>query len=52
MELVFDMVGAQQFVPGLLTTKTFKQAGGVIGRAEGCDWVIPIASASSPGVTR
>ena len=41
MELVFDMVGAQQFVPGLLTTKTFKQAGGVIGRAEGCDWVIP-----------
>ena len=37
MELVFDMVGAQQFVPGLLTTKTFKQAGGVIGRAEGCD---------------
>lgn len=41
MELVFDMVGAQQFVPGLLTTKNFKQAGGVIGRAEGCDWVIP-----------
>ncbi|WP_313055065.1 type VI secretion system-associated FHA domain protein TagH [Pseudomonas lopnurensis] len=41
MELVFDMVGAQQFVPGLLTSKTFKQAGGVIGRAEGCDWVIP-----------
>ncbi|UVO18268.1 type VI secretion system-associated FHA domain protein TagH [Stutzerimonas stutzeri] len=41
MELVFDMVGAQQFVPELLTTKTFKQAGGVIGRAEGCDWVIP-----------
>lgn len=41
MELVFDMVGAQQFVPGLLTTITFKQAGGVIGRAEGCDWVIP-----------
>ncbi|NHC09820.1 type VI secretion system-associated FHA domain protein TagH [Stutzerimonas degradans] len=41
MELVFDMVGAQQFVPGLLTTKTFKQAGGVIGRTEGCDWVIP-----------
>ncbi|WP_028239105.1 type VI secretion system-associated FHA domain protein TagH [Stutzerimonas azotifigens] len=41
MELVFDMVGAQQFVPGLLTTKTFKQAGGLIGRAEDCDWVIP-----------
>ncbi|MGA4320355.1 type VI secretion system-associated FHA domain protein TagH [Ectopseudomonas hydrolytica] len=41
MELVFEMVSAQQFVPGLLTTKTFKQAGGVIGRAEDCDWVIP-----------
>ncbi|MGE8499916.1 MAG: type VI secretion system-associated FHA domain protein TagH [Pseudomonas sp.] len=41
MELVFDVVSAQQFVPGLLTTKTFKQAGGVIGRAEECDWVIP-----------
>ena len=41
MELVFDVVSAQQFVPGLMTTKTFKQAGGVIGRAEDCDWVIP-----------
>jgi type VI secretion system protein ImpI len=41
MELVFDMVSAQQFVPGLLTNKTFKQAGGIIGRAEDCDWVIP-----------
>ena len=41
MELVFDMVGTQQFGPGLLTSKTFKQAGGIIGRAENCDWVIP-----------
>lgn len=41
MELVLDVVGAQQFVPGLQTSKTFKQSGGVIGRAEGCDWVIP-----------
>jgi type VI secretion system protein ImpI len=41
MELVFDMVSAQQFVPGLMSSKTFKQAGGVIGRAEDCDWVIP-----------
>jgi len=41
MELVFDMVSAQQFLPGLISSKTFKQAGGVIGRAEGCDWVIP-----------
>ncbi|MCU1718979.1 type VI secretion system-associated FHA domain protein TagH [Pseudomonas sp. 5P_3.1_Bac2] len=41
MELVFEVVSAQQFVPGQLTSKTFKQAGGIIGRAEDCDWVIP-----------
>jgi type VI secretion system protein ImpI len=41
MELVFEVVGTQQFAPGLQTTKTFKRAGGVIGRAEDCDWVIP-----------
>jgi type VI secretion system protein ImpI len=41
MELVFDVVGAQQYVPGLITSKSFSQAGGVIGRAEQCDWVIP-----------
>lgn len=41
MELVFEIVSAQQFVPGLLTSKTFKQTGGSIGRAEDCDWVIP-----------
>ena len=41
MELVFEMVSAQQFAAGMLTSKTFKQAGGVIGRAEDCDWVIP-----------
>ena len=41
MELVFDMVSAQQFAPGLISSKTFKQAGGIIGRAEECDWVIP-----------
>ncbi|MBO3277355.1 type VI secretion system-associated FHA domain protein TagH [Pseudomonas schmalbachii] len=41
MELVFEMVSAQQFVPGLLTSKSFRQAGGLIGRAEECDWAIP-----------
>ena len=41
MELVFEIVSAQQFVPGLLTSKTFKDTGGTIGRAEDCDWVIP-----------
>lgn len=41
MELVFDVVSAQQFAPGLLTSKSFKKAGGVIGRSEECDWSIP-----------
>ena len=41
MELVFDVVSAQQFAPGLLTSKSFKKAGGVIGRGEDCDWAIP-----------
>lgn len=41
MELVFDVVSAQQFAPGLLTSKSFKSAGGVIGRGEECDWAIP-----------
>jgi type VI secretion system protein ImpI len=41
MELVFDVVSAQQFAPGMLTSKSFKKAGGVIGRSEDCDWSIP-----------
>ena len=41
MELVFEMLGTQQFVPTGLRSKTFKQAGGVIGRLKDCDWIIP-----------
>lgn len=41
MELVLELVGAPSLVPGLQTSKTFTQTGGVIGRADGCDWVIP-----------
>lgn len=41
MELVFDMVSAPQQIPGMAATKTFKHAGGIIGRSDGCDWVIP-----------
>ena len=41
MELVFDVVSAPQQMPGLVTSKSFKQAGGIIGRADSCDWVIP-----------
>jgi type VI secretion system protein ImpI len=41
MELVFEMLNTKQFVPTDLCRKTFKQAGGVIGRGEDCDWIIP-----------
>jgi type VI secretion system protein ImpI len=41
MELVFEILNTKQFVPTRLCQKTFKQAGGVIGRGEDCDWVIP-----------
>ena len=41
MELVFEVLNTKQFVPAELCQKTFKQAGGVIGRGEDCDWIIP-----------
>jgi type VI secretion system protein ImpI len=41
MELVFEMLNTKQFVPPNLCLKIFKQAGGVIGRGEDCDWIIP-----------
>lgn len=41
MELILDMVGSEQSVSGMPVSKTFRQAGGIIGRAEDCDWVIP-----------
>lgn len=41
MELVFEMLNTKQFVPTDLCQKTFKQAGGLIGRGEDCDWIIP-----------
>ncbi len=41
MELVFEMLNTKQFVPPQLCRKTFKQAGGVIGRGEDCAWIIP-----------
>ncbi|KTT32353.1 type VI secretion system-associated FHA domain protein TagH [Pseudomonas rhizoryzae] len=41
MELVFDLVGSRQHTPGLLTQKTFRHVGGLIGRSEDCDWYLP-----------
>lgn len=41
MELVFEMLSTKHFVPAHLCQKTFTQAGGTIGRALDCDWVMP-----------
>ncbi|MFJ3368178.1 type VI secretion system-associated FHA domain protein TagH [Pseudomonas sp. NPDC086251] len=41
MELVFEILNTKQFVPPELCLKTFKQTGGLIGRGEDCDWIIP-----------
>jgi len=41
MELVFDLVGSRQHSSGLLTQKTFRHVGGLIGRSEDCDWYLP-----------
>ena len=43
MELVFDLVGSRAHVSGLLTQKTFRHVGGLIGRSEDCDWYLPDA---------
>ena len=52
MELVFEILNTKQFVPTDLCQKTFKQAGGVIGRGEDCDWIIQTASVICPTTTR
>lgn len=41
MELLLELHNPRQPVPEHLHARTFKQAGGVIGRGQDCDWVIP-----------
>ncbi|KAF0864226.1 type VI secretion system-associated FHA domain protein TagH [Pseudomonas sp. LD120] len=41
MELVFEMLDIPQRLPAGAGSKTFRQAGGTIGRSEDCDWVLP-----------
>lgn len=41
MELVFEVLNARQFIAASLCRKTFGPTGGVLGRGEDCDWVIP-----------
>lgn len=40
MELILELVGDEPPAQQQQVSKTFKQAGGLIGRAESCDWVI------------
>lgn len=41
MDLVFEVSTATQSTSAVVHKKNFKQAGGVIGREESCDWVLP-----------
>jgi type VI secretion system protein ImpI len=41
MELLLELHNPRQPVPEHLHSRTFKQGGGVIGRGQDCDWVIP-----------
>ncbi|WP_426142411.1 type VI secretion system-associated FHA domain protein TagH [Pseudomonas sp. DWP3-1-2] len=40
MELIFELLDNGQVASGQEMRKTFKQAGGVIGRGKNCEWVI------------
>lgn len=40
MELIFELAGGVLPAQDQQVSKTFKQAGGLIGRAESCDWII------------
>lgn len=40
MELFFELSASESPVHGQAAGKTFKQAGGLIGRADHCDWII------------
>lgn len=40
MELILEIISDQQFADNMVVSKEFKSAGGVIGRAPDCDWII------------
>lgn len=40
MELVFEILDTRRLAPAQSSSKAFGPAGGVIGRAEDCDWMI------------
>ncbi len=40
MELILEIISDQQFSNNTVIKKSFKSAGGIIGRAADCDWII------------
>lgn len=40
MELILEIVSDQQYADNTVVSKEFKTAGGIIGRAPDCDWII------------
>lgn len=49
MELVLEIRKTRQTLPAHVLSRTFDGAGGMIGRASDCDWVIPDASKQLSG---
>ncbi len=41
MELMFEIISRQKFSTGLTVSHVFSEAGGFIGRAEECEWILP-----------
>lgn len=41
MELILEIISDQQYADNITKSKDFKSAGGIIGRAPDCDWIIP-----------
>ena len=41
MELMFEVISRQKFSATFPTSHVFSEAGGVIGRSEECEWVLP-----------
>lgn len=40
MELILEIISDQQYADNITKSKEFKSAGGIIGRAPDCDWII------------
>lgn len=41
MDIMFEIVSRQKFSPDVSATIVFGEAGGIIGRSEECDWLLP-----------